>query len=278
MSKPLHLALMTTALILTLALPAHAGDTVVAIVNGDKIYKKDVMRAVDSLPIKDAKIEQIYPMVIDQIVNEKLIDDATAAAKIAETAEYKKRLGVIQAQLVKQIYLEQAVEGKISDKAVKSAYDKFKKENAGKTELHARHILVPSEEEAIQVIKDLDGGASFEELANKRSSGPSAQNGGDLGYFTKEEMVPEFSAAAFKLKEGEYTKKPVKSSFGWHVIKAEDRREREVPSLEQVEMPIRNKLGQDALAGLIAELRKDAKVELFDLNGEPVKAATKVAE
>jgi peptidyl-prolyl cis-trans isomerase C len=273
MSKYAHHTLAAVALAVVLAAPARAADVVVAKINGESIYKKDVMKAIDQLPVKDAKVEQIYPLVIDQIVNEKLIDDAVAAAKITESEEYKKRLDIIAAQLSKQIYLEKAVSGKVSDGAVKAEYAKFKKENAGKTEIHARHILVPSEAEAVQVIKELDGGASFEDLANKRSSGPSAQNGGDLGYFLKEEMVPEFSDAAFKLKKGEYTKKPVKSSFGWHVIRVEDKREREVPELAQVEMAIRNKLSQDALKSLVDDLRGKAKVEIFDLDGKPVPAA-----
>ncbi len=272
MSMHMRMALMIGALVLSAALPAQAEDIVVATVNGEKIYKADVVKAIDTLPVKGAKIEQIYPMVIEQIVSEKLIDDATRAAKVEESDAFKKRLDVIKAQLVKQIYLEEAVAPKISDKAVKDAYDRFKKENAGKTEVHARHILVPTEEEAVQAIKDLDGGADFEDLANKRSSGPSAQNGGDLGYFIKDEMVPEFSEVAFKLKKGEYTKTPVKTNFGWHVIKVEDRRDREVPSLEQVELPIRNKLSQDALQELVSDLRGKAKVEIFDLEGKPLPA------
>ena len=272
MSMHMRMALMIGALVLSAAMPAQAEDIVVATVNGEKIYKADVVKAIDTLPVKGAKIEQIYPMVIEQIVSEKLIDDATRAAKVEESDAFKKRLDVIKAQLVKQIYLEEAVAPKISDKAVKDAYDRFKKENAGKTEVHARHILVPTEEEAVQAIKDLDGGADFEDLANKRSSGPSAQNGGDLGYFIKDEMVPEFSEVAFKLKKGEYTKTPVKTNFGWHVIKVEDRRDREVPSLEQVELPIRNKLSQDALQELVSDLRGKAKVEIFDLEGKPLPA------
>lgn len=273
MSMRYPLTLAAVAALLTLAMPAQAEEGVAAIVNGDKIYTKDVNKAIETMGVKSADAEKLYPMVLEQIVNEKLIEEAVGKAKVTESEDYKKRLDVLKVQLAKQMYLENALKDKISDKAVKAEYEKFKKENAGKTEVHARHILVPTEEEAKQVVKDLDGGAKFEELAAKRSSGPAAANGGDLGYFAKEDMVPEFSKAAFALKKGEYTKTPVKTGFGWHVIKVEDKRERAVPEQAQLEMPIRNKLGQEALVGLAEKLRADAKVEKFDLKGNPMKDA-----
>jgi len=271
MSMRFPLTLAAVATLLTLSMPAIAEEGVAAIVNGDKIMTKDVTTAIEAMNVKGADAEKVYPMVLEQIVNEKLIEGAVAKAKVTDSEDYKKRLEILKVQLAKQMYLENTLKDKISDKAVKAEYEKFKKENKGKTEIHARHILVPTEEEAKQVIKDLDGGAKFEELAAKRSSGPAATNGGDLGYFAEEDMVPEFSKAAFALKKGEYTKTPVKTGFGWHVIKLEDKRERAVPEQAQVEAPIRNKLGQEALVALAEKLRADAKVETFDMKGNPMK-------
>lgn len=271
MSMRFPLTLAAVATLLTLSMPAVAEEGVAAIVNGDKIMTKDVTAAIEAMQVKGADAEKVYPMVLEQIVNEKLIEGAVAKAKVTDSEDYKKRLDVLKVQLAKQMYLENTLKDKISDKAIKAEYEKFKKENKGKTEIHARHILVPTEEEAKQVVKDLEGGAKFEDLASKRSTGPAATNGGDLGYFAEEDMVPEFSKAAFALKKGEYTKTPVKTGFGWHVIKVEDKRERAVPELAQVEMPIRNKLGQEALLKLAEKLRADAKVETFDLKGEPLK-------
>lgn len=265
---------------LLLALPAAAAtttdDTVVATVNGDKILRKDVMQAVEKLPVKDVEIEKIFPFVVDQMINEKLIDGATAKAKVEDTPEFKKRMELVKAQLVKQLYLESQLKDKVSDKAVQAEYEKFKKENKGKEEVHARHILVPTEEEAKQVIKDLEAGQKFNDLAAKRSSDPSnAQQGGDLGYFLRDDMVPEFSEAAFSTKPGTYTKTPVKTSFGWHVIKVEDKRARAVPELKEVEMAIRNKLGQDALQKLVQDLRANAEIKRFNLDGTPVEETKK---
>jgi len=188
-------------------------------------------------------------------------------------------MAVLEVQLKRQIFLEEQIKDKISDRLVKAEYEKFVKQNKGKAEIRARHILVPSETEAVQVIKELDGGADFTELAKRRSSDPSAQRGGDLGYFLREEMVPEFSKDAFALKTGSYSKKPVKTQFGFHVLKVEDKRERVVPSYEQVAEPIRQKLGNEALQKLLEDLHKKADVKiLLDAAtpaAEPEKAAKK---
>jgi peptidyl-prolyl cis-trans isomerase C len=240
-------------------------DSVLATVNGDKILKKDVDAALATLPKQpgtdDAKLT---PLIVDQIINEKLLDVETTNAKVQDDAEFKKRLDILSAQLVKQVYLEKFLKGKVTDAAVKAEYEKFKKENSGKEEIHARHILVSTETEAQQVIKDLDGGAKFEDLAKQRSSGPTATNGGDLGYFAKEDMLPEFSDVAFGVKVGEYNKTPVKTQFGWHVINVLDKRKRKVPEFKDLEMAIRNKLGQEALDSLVKDLRSKAKIERFD--------------
>lgn len=246
-------------------------DVVVATVNGDKILKKDVTEALKSLPGADEA--QMFPRVVDQIITEKLLDSETKKAKIQNDEEYKKRLDIIKSQLAKQIYVERYLKDKITDGIVKEEYEKFKKSNAGKEELRARQILVATEEEAKQVIKDLDAGKKFEDLAKQRSSGPSAQNGGEIpGYFIREEMIPEISNAAFKLKPGSYSKEPVKSQFGWHVLKIEDKRTRSVPEFKDIEMAIRNKLGQDALTQLTSELRANADIKLFDAEGKPLEA------
>lgn len=251
-----------------------AADTTVAIVNGTKIYKKDVDAAIKELGQKLNGVDkkEVFPLVVDQIVNEKLLDDAAAAAKITESADYKKRLEVLKAQMVKQMYFERLLASKVSQDQVKAAYAKFEKQNKGKVEAHARHILVPSEEEAVQAIKDLDAGQKFEDIAKKRSSGPNAQVGGDLGWFLKDEMIPPISDVVFKMKPGSYTKTPVKTDLGWHVIKVEERRERQVPKFEQVEGEIRNMLSQQALKALVVDLRSKADVKLFDENGKPVNA------
>ncbi|MFN7114240.1 MAG: peptidylprolyl isomerase [Alphaproteobacteria bacterium] len=269
-------ALFSAAVLFAAPLPALAQkDGVAAIVNGDQILVKDLMAAIDALGIKGKDVEQVKPDVLEQIINEKLIEDDVIKSKIVESEEYKKRMAVLEVQMQRQIYLEEKIKDKITDRLVKAEYDKFVKQNRGKPEIRARHILVPSETEALQAIKDLDGGADFADLAKRRSSDPSAQRGGDLGYFLREEMVPEFSKEAFSLKVGSHSKKPVKTQFGFHVIKVEDKRERAVPSLEQVAEPIRQKLGNEALKALLEDLRKKADVKILLSGATPKEPAKK---
>jgi peptidyl-prolyl cis-trans isomerase C len=266
---------MTTLPVIAQAKETPAGDTVVAIVNGTKIYKNDVMGAIKSLKVQPADTNKAFPVVVDQMINEKLIDTETAKAKIEADPAFQARLAAAKAQLIKTVYLERYLKDKITDQTIKAEYDKFKKANKGKEEVHARHILVPTEAEAKQVIKDLDAGANFETLAKERSSGPTAKNGGDVGYFAKGEIIPEFADAAFALKPGTYTKEPVHTQFGWHVIFVQDKRDRVVPDLKDVEVAIRTKLGQGAIENLVKGLRAKADIKHFDITGKPLDEATK---
>ncbi len=260
----LSVTFVSAALLLAAPLPAAAQEEgVAAIVNGDKILSKDVDKAIDMLGLKGKEAAQVKSEVLNQIINEKLIEDAILKANIEQNAEYIKRLDILKLQLQRQVFLEEQIKDQITDKYVRAEYEKFVKQNKGKSEIRARHILVPSEQEAQQVIKELDGGADFVELAKKRSSDTSSVRGGDLGYFISEEMVPEFSKEAFALKAGSYSKKPVKTQFGWHVIKVEDKRERAVPKFEQVAEPIRQKLGNDAVRKMVENLRKKADVKIL---------------
>lgn len=267
---------LLVALVMAAPATVQAKETpnngVVAIVNGDKILKEDVLGAMKALAVKAEDAEKAFPVVVDQIINEKLIDNETVKSNISADPEFQQRLAKTKAQLIKSMYLERYLADKMSEQKVKAEYNKFKKEHKGKQEVRARHILVNSEEEAKQAIKDLDGGAKFEEIAAQRSSGPTAKNGGDVGYFAKGEIIPAFSDAAFKLKPGTYTKTPIKSEFGWHVIYVEDKRSRVVPEMKEVEAAIRNKMGQDAIETLVKTLRAKADIKRFGPDGQPLDA------
>jgi peptidyl-prolyl cis-trans isomerase C len=158
-----------------------------------------------------------------------------------------------------------ASEGKAAttDQAMKKVYDDASKQIAGEEEVHARHILVPTEEEAKKVKAELDKGADFAELAKKESKDPGASDGGDLGFFTKDQMVPEFSKVAFALKPGQISD-PVKTQFGWHIIKVEEKRTRKPPSFDQVKGQIETYVQRKAQADYVAKLRAGAKIERMD--------------
>ena len=135
--------------------------------------------------------------------------------------------------------LQDAGKSALSDEAERKVYDEAVKQVKNEEEVHARHILVPTEDEAKAILAQLKGGADFATLAKEKSKDPGAAEGGDLGYFTKEQMVPEFSEVAFKLGKGQLSD-PVKTQFGWHIIKVEDKRTRPTPTFEQVKPQIEN--------------------------------------
>ena len=161
------------------------------------------------------------------------------------------------------IYLDRAVVARVTDVAVRQAYAKFLEENPPTTEQRASHILLETEEEAREVITKLNDGADFAELAKESSTGPSAPKGGDLGYFSAGQMVPEFSAATDKLQPGEYTKAPTQTQFGWHVIKVEDRREVTQPAFAELENQLREELAREAVEAIMGDLRAAANVEIL---------------
>src|SRR5437868_10295561 len=154
---------------------------------------------------------------------------------------------------------------------MKKVYEEASKQITGEQEVHARHILVETEDEAKAVKAELDKGADFAELAKKKSKDPGASDGGDLGFFTKDQMVPEFSAVAFTLEPGKISD-PVKSQFGWHVIKVEEKRNRKAPDFDQVKGQIETYVTRKAQADYVAKLREAAKVERMD---QPAPTATK---
>ena len=250
---------------------AKKENPTVAIVNGDEIKRSDVMEIMKELPPNlPVSAEQVFPMLIDQMITDRLLKAEVAKAKLENDPEVKERLASAHEQILKTVYLERKVKSGVSDKEVKAEYAKLKKELGDKQEMRARHILVESKDKAAELIKQLDAGGDFAALAQEHSKDPGAANGGDLGYFTKEEMVPEFSTAAFALKKGSYSKEPIKTQFGWHVVKAEDLRKREAPKLAEVEDQIKGKLGQKILEQYVQNLRKTAEIKRFTFNGEPL--------
>src|SRR5437868_12735040 len=154
---------------------------------------------------------------------------------------------------------------------MKKVYEEAAKQITGEQEVHARHILVETEDEAKAIAEELKKGSDFAELAKKKSKDPGASDGGDLGFFTKDQMVPEFSTVAFALEPGKISD-PVKSQFGWHIIKVEEKRNRKAPDFEQVKGQIETYVTRKAQAEYVAKLREAAKVERMD---QPAPTATK---
>jgi peptidyl-prolyl cis-trans isomerase C len=270
----------TLALALTLlAVPAWAqaakpapitSDPVVARINGFELRRSDIEEAARSLPpqMQRQPPDKVYMALLDQMIATRLVADAARKAKFQDEGEVKRRLMLAQDQVLAQLFVNRMVQKGVNDQKLKAAYDKYVKDQPPREEVKARHILVASEAEAKAVIEQLKKGADFATLAKEKSTDPAAKtSGGDLGWFTKEQMVPEFADAAFKLKKDEISETPVKTQFGWHVIKVEDRRTAPVPTFEQAKPQLGELVGREIVADEMKKLKESAKIEVFNADG-----------
>jgi peptidyl-prolyl cis-trans isomerase C len=260
--------------------PAPAADPVVLKINGSDIHRSDIVALQKSLGQQAAgmPLDQFYDKVSDRLIATKLLGDAAKAAKLDNDPEVKTELDKAKEQILTRVYVNHLQTKAGTDEAAKAIYDKTIKTEAGKPEIHARHILVKTEDEAKAIIAELDKGGDFAKLADEKSTDKGG-NGGDLGWFGKEQMVPEFSEAAFKLTtKGEYTKTPVKSQFGFHVIKLEDTRIAPPPSFEEAKDKLKAQAANDSIDAKVKELRGKAKIEQFALDGSPLPATPAAAK
>jgi peptidyl-prolyl cis-trans isomerase C len=255
------------AMVLFTGLPVRAQDAnpVLAKVNGSEIRQSDITVAEEEL---GPSLEKMDPAtkkenVLAFLIDMKIVSKAAEDKKIADSEEFKKRLAFARNRLLMDQLLANEGKAATTDEAMKKVYDDAAKQIAGEQEVHARHILVETEDEAKAVKAELDKGADFAELAKKKSKDPGASDGGDLGFFTKDQMVPEFSTAAFALEPGKISD-PVKSQFGWHIIKVEEKRNRKPPEFDQVKSQIEAYVTRKAQADYVAKLREGAKIERMD--------------
>lgn len=251
---------------------AAEDDPVVAIVNGHKITKSHLEEAQQLLPkqYQAVPLEQIFPALVDSIVDTKLAAADGRKRKLHEDPAFRARIARIEDQLLQRMVLQDEMTQAISEDALKKRYDKMVAGLSKNEEVHARHILLKTEDEAKAVIEELGKGGDFAELAKKKSTGPSGPNGGDLGFFGKGQMVPAFEKAAFALSKGEVGADPIKTQFGFHVIKVEDRRKAEVPGYDSVVEQLRNEISQERGSAYVDKLREGAKVTRFTLDGKPL--------
>jgi peptidyl-prolyl cis-trans isomerase C len=240
-------------------------DPLVALVNGERLYRSDVLAAGRGLPPEYLRdIDKVFGPLLDRAIDLKLLSIAARRAGYANDPKVKAEVRKVEDELIREAMVERLVDNEIDDEALHERYEAYLKENPPRVEVQARHILLESERAAREVIAELDDGADFAALARARSIAPSAAQGGELGYFTKDYMVPEFSAAAFALEPGEYTEEPVKTSFGWHVIQVEDKRQMDPVSFEGMKEELRVELSKERLQALLNDLRKNAVIQEFD--------------
>jgi peptidyl-prolyl cis-trans isomerase C len=266
------------AAVLAAGLPVRAEDAnpVLAKVNGAEIRQSDVALAEEELGPSLAQMDPATKKdnVLAFLIDMKIVAKAAEDKKIENSEDFKKRLAFTRNRLLMDSLLASEGKAATTDEAMKKVYEEAAKQISGEQEVHARHILVETEDEAKAIKAELAKGADFAELAKKKSKDPGASDGGDLGFFTKEQMVPEFSTVAFALEPGKISD-PVKSQFGWHIIKVEEKRNRKAPDFDQVKSQIETYVTRKAQADYVAKLREAAKVERMDKPEETAKSDTK---
>ena len=264
---------------------APASDPVIAKVNGVEIRQSDLTAAEEDIgrdmPANDEAGKRDY--LVNYLTDMLLIAKAAEARKIPDSAEFKQRLAFVRNKALMEVVLGQESKAAATEPALRKIYEDATKTMGGQQEVHARHILFrvndPSDQAASKAAEDkvkntidrIKKGEDFATLAKALTEDPSGkQDGGDLGYFTRDQMVPEFSEVAFKLEKGQVSE-PIKTQFGWHVLKVEDKRTREPPPFDQVRGEIEQFASRKAQVDLVTKLRADAKIERLDKPAEPKK-------
>lgn len=256
-------------------------NKVLATINGDKITSKDVDQISADLDPQFARLpdEQRRLAALAAIIDIKALAAKAEAEKLDATPEFKARMQFLKDRALHNDFFKQQVVDKITDADVRARYDKEMAAMPPQNEVRARHILVKTKEEAEAIIKQLDSGASFEDVAKAKSTDGSAAQGGDLGYFSAGQMVPEFEKAAMALDVGKYTKEPVQTQFGFHVIKLEDKRVQQPPAFDQVKDQVKSILIRERYVELVKKERADLKIQYTDPETEKaMKAATDAQE
>lgn len=247
--------------------PAPDPAKVVATIGGQAITEADLTLAENDL---DQQFAQLPPEQRRAAALSAIIEIRVLAAKAVENGldkdpDFQKRTAFLQQRALHSEFVDKEVASKVTDDEVRARYDKQMADTPPVNEVKARHILVKTNEEALEIVKQLDAGGDFEAIAKEKSAdtGSGAQ-GGDLGYFGPGQMVPEFEKAAFALEIGAYTKEPVQSQFGWHVIKVEDKRAQQPPAFDQVKEQMRSVVFREKYFALVKQLRTEAKVDIAD--------------
>lgn len=248
---------------------AEAADPVVARIDGVAVYRSDVQKAYAQLPqqYRMLPMEQLFEPLLKQVIDGKLLAEAGRDAGLLDDPEVVKQMQAVEEQVVRNVFLRRMIDEQMTEDRLQAAYDEFVANYEPEDEVHARHILLETREEADAVVEALKGGADFEELAKEKSTGPTGETGGDLGFFKRGEMVKPFADAAFALEPGQISD-PVKTQFGWHVIKAEGRRKSQTPSFDEVRDQLEADVAREIVDGETAALREAAEVETFGIEGE----------
>lgn len=243
----------------------EAEDQVVAKVNGYEIRTSEVKLAADDImpQLSEVPPQLRYAFVVEYLIERHLLAQAAVKDGVDASKEYKRRLAFYQAKSLRDAYFESKIEPTVTDAELQEIYQEEAQKVNSAERVRARHILVETEDEAKQVLEQVKAGQNFEELARRMSKDGSAQYGGDLGFFTADEMVPEFSQMAFTLQPGQVSE-PVKTEYGWHIIKVEERKLGGAEPFDKVKNGLKLIVLRKKVQETVADLRQGSEVELID--------------
>lgn len=247
--------------------PGHAADSdVVATINGKPITKGDLAVAESEIgsSMGSMPAAQKQMSLLEFLIDNQLFAEAGEKLELGETQAFKTRLNYLKRRALREVYFEQIIKASVTDEDARKIYDAQVGQLKPEEEVNARHILVETEDQAKELKKKLEDGADFAKLAKENSKDPgSKDNGGDLGYFGRGQMVPKFEKAVFALEKGQISD-PIETQFGWHLVKMEDRRKKEPPKFDVVKDRIVQSLLLQKAQKTAANLRNKAKIEFVD--------------
>jgi len=280
MHRMKKLAALSVFAAISFSLPAmaeDAKDAVIAKIGGVEVRMSELTLAESNIDPQLSQLppEQRHVAALTALIDAKILAAKAKAEGLDQTPEYKLRMQFLADRELHNAFFKKVIVDPVTDADVKKRYDTEIAKMPVEDEVHARHILVKTEDEAKAVIKALDEGKDFAALAKEKSTDPNKSDGGDLGFFKKGQMVPEFETAAFALEVGAYTKEPVKTQFGFHVIKLEEKRAVAPPAFDKIKDQVRQVVMRDAYMALLAKSKSEATIEIVD---PTLKAAYDAAE
>lgn len=253
--------------------PQPAPEAVIAKVGGDEIHYADLQDALQGMPeqLRQLPPTMLYPMLLDQLVDRQVIVQQARKEQLQDDPKVKAAIQRAANAALQNALLTREIQPMLTPEAIQARYNQEYAGKSGEEEVRAAHILVADEAKAKDIIAQLQKGGDFATLAKDSSTDPSAkQNNGELGWFKKTDMLPEFSDSAFSLKPGDITPAPVHTRFGWHVIKLEERRTAPAPTLDEVRDQIRQQIIQEGVARVLASAKAGVAVQKFNLDGTPM--------
>jgi peptidyl-prolyl cis-trans isomerase C len=242
-------------------------DAVVATVGEETITEGDIAFAAEDLrqQLSQMPAEEQRPFLVNILIDMKVMAKAAREQQMDQTETFKRRLQYLEEQALRRAYFVESIAAGVTPDAVQKAYDAFVAAFKPQEEVHARHILVATKEDADAIKAELAAGKPFEQLATEKSTDPSgAQNGGDLGFFSRGMMVKQFEDAAFALTEPGQVSEPVESQFGWHIIRLEEKRQTQPPTLEEVGPQLQQQVMFQAFEDAVSALKQDIAIDIPD--------------